>query len=361
MLIAVFTNFLQGLGILGLVTFALEASLNLFASRRSQSAIAALVFATGVICTMSIPFEFGPGVFFDLRNVFLILAPLFGGIPAGIATATAAGLFRWYTGGIGLTSGLVSIIAATLFGIAALRAPRLFDNTLRGAAILGLGACVCFASILTLPWSIAYDVIVSALAPYLAVNFVGVFAAAVILRRRTQAVAREATLTREVEIDPLTGLFNRRAFDRLGPMLFERASRYAQPCSMLMVHLEGIKTVNEHFGRNARDQVLHDAAQVIAAAVPQGHLTAKVGSQEFAIMLLAKDCDQAAIIAEQIRAAVAAHDFNTGKASARLMVSIGLHAPSGNDVFRTALDSVDAALDSAKKKGRNRVEMTEAA
>ena len=67
-------------------------------------------------------------------------------------------------------------------------------------------------------------------------------------------------------------------------------------------------------------------------------------------MLLAKDLAQAAIIAEQIRAAVAAYDFKTGRGFARMMVSIGLHAPSKNDVFGAALDRVDAALDRAKKR-----------
>ncbi len=361
MMIPVFTSFMQALGIVALVAFALEASLRLLPSERTRTILASLVFASGVVCTMAVPFEWSPGLNLDLRKVFLILAPFYGGFPAAIATTIAAAIFRVYLGGVGLSFGLFGILICAAFGLWASRTPRLFNNTLRSAALLGLGGALSFATVLVLPWPMASAIIVTSGVAQAFATFSSVFIAAIVLRRETQAVVREVTLTHEAETDALTGLYNERAFNRLAPTLFDRAARYAQPCSLLMIDIEGMKTVNDHFGRNARDIVLQKASRVIVGAIPQGHLVARVGAQEFAIMLLAKDAEQAVIVAERIRAAVAAEDFNFGKGSAHLLVSIGLDAPGGHDAFDSALERVDAALHRAKRMGCNRVEIAEAA
>lgn len=362
MLTSLVTSFLQGLGIVGLVAFAHEASLHLFRDPRARAASTAVVFAIGVVATMALPVRLGEGLGFDLRNAFLILSPIFGGISAAALTTIAAAAFRLHMGGVGAMAGLLGIVLAAGIGISASYYPRLLDRMWRGSALLGLSGCIPLVSIFALPNGLALPALADIALPYIIANIIGVSAAAMILRRRADAASREVMLTQQADTDRLTDLYNERAFDRMAPALIKRAALHHLPCAILMVHLDGMQTVNEHLGRNARDLALRDAAHIIAKAVPTGHLVARIGAKEFAILLLNRTQDQARIVAENIRIAVAAEDFDLAIGSARISVSIGVTPiPVGNDAFGEALTRVDAALQAAKRNGHNRVEVAQAA
>ena len=362
MLVSAATIFLQGLGIIKLTSLAHELSLQMLSGTRQRTLAVTVIFSLATLVTMSLPFVLDNGLRLDMRNAFLILAPFFGGPIAALATASVAAAYRMAIGGPAALSGVIGICIAAAVGVSMWRLRPFLTNIWRSAVALGVVACLPLLALLVLPDRLGERAFMEFAGVSLIVNVVGVAIATLILLRRADATKRAVTASHEAETDSLTDLYNERGFQRLAPRLVSKAEEHALPCSILMVHLDGMRSVNEHLGRTARDSVLRKAARVISGTVPQGHLVARVGSQEFAILLLGRDRDQAAILAENIRAAVAAETFDSKNAYARLVVSIGVAVVTlGENAFSETLDRVDAALQSAKRNGRNRVEVAQAA
>ncbi|AWN36017.1 sensor domain-containing diguanylate cyclase [Methylobacterium radiodurans] len=173
------------------------------------------------------------------------------------------------------------------------------------------------------------------------------------LRHRT---AIEAELARLSRTDVLTGLTNRRGFDEaLGPAC-ERARRTGRPLCLLIVDADHFKRYNDQYGHAVGDAVLKGLGRSLSASVHRpDDLVARLGGEEFAVLLPETDAAGAAHIAESIHAKVAELAFEgTGIQAGMVRVSIGLACgppdTAAADLFRLA----DAALYSAKETGRNR-------
>ena len=173
-------------------------------------------------------------------------------------------------------------------------------------------------------------------------------------------------------VDALTTLANRRAFDRrLSTCLAADAAvlgtpPMGAPVSLLMIDIDHFKRVNDSYGHAFGDQVLRAVAQVLKALTPEGGLAARVGGEEFALLLPGKPLPQAQALAEKLRATVAASRIRRkgGDAEERITVSLGVaqylqqHAAPGLAVDEAPADFVDRAdraLYAAKQGGRDRV------
>ncbi|UVC08152.1 sensor domain-containing diguanylate cyclase [Rhizobium sp. TH2] len=166
---------------------------------------------------------------------------------------------------------------------------------------------------------------------------------------RERAYASE--LKKLAETDELTAALNRRSF-------FERASRTlasggAEGLALLMIDIDRFKRINDRFGHGAGDQVLQLFVQRIGRCLPPSCLLARLGGEEFAV-LVDKDNDCAAI-AESIRASIAAHPFETAAGFLSVTTSIGIAALESAESIESALSRADRALYRAKQSGRNRV------
>jgi diguanylate cyclase (GGDEF)-like protein len=147
--------------------------------------------------------------------------------------------------------------------------------------------------------------------------------------------------------DPLTELWNRRAFDdRFQELSFPGALH--QP-AIVMIDVDHFKSINDGFGHEAGDRALVDVARGILHALRPGDFAARYGGDEFAVLLPDTRQDEAVRIAERIRSEIEA--FMTDP---RLTVSIGVSVPEHSDRRRASLD-VDQALYTAKQQGRNQV------
>ncbi|MCK5749197.1 MAG: GGDEF domain-containing protein, partial [Oricola sp.] len=217
--IAIFSAFLQGLGIVAFAGRLHELAITRCTSPRWETAATALTFAVAAAVSMTFPLRFAPGIIFDLRHVFLILAGPFGGLPAALLTAAATGGLRFLEGGVGLYPGLAGIAISTTIGLgfAWLNGNR--DYTLAKVSLLGLLSEVSITSLFVLPLPIALELLGRISIPIIIVNFVGVLIAAESLNRFRVQMHREESLARDSSTDPLTGLSNRRAFDVQGPEL----------------------------------------------------------------------------------------------------------------------------------------------
>lgn len=167
----------------------------------------------------------------------------------------------------------------------------------------------------------------------------------------------ERELYQQAAVDVLTGLANRRSFlSQLG-RAFAQARRQGQPLSLLYLDLDHFKLVNDRYGHAAGDEVLKTFARVVAQQVRAADLVGRLGGEEFAVLLPDADDAQATEVAERVRQAVAACQIDTGAATVRVTVSIGLASlQPQHDAPDRLLEDADGALYAAKQHGRNRVE-----
>jgi diguanylate cyclase (GGDEF)-like protein len=186
------------------------------------------------------------------------------------------------------------------------------------------------------------------------------------LRRREQA---EAELSVLASTDGLTGLANRRTFDKALETEWRRAARHNTPLSLLLMDLDRFKHFNDSYGHQAGDECLQAVARILSAAMKRsGDLVARYGGEEIAVLLPTTDAAGANAVAEDVRSAVEAlaipHDGNVP--SCVLTISIGMATlmPAFellNADPKVLVTLADRALYQAKLKGRNRVSIASAA
>ena len=153
--------------------------------------------------------------------------------------------------------------------------------------------------------------------------------------------------------DPLTGLYNRRAFFAKLEEELERARRYGLPLSLALLDVDAFKSYNDAFGHPAGDEVLRRVAQMLNEHKRQTDFVARYGGEEFAIILVNTDAAGGLMMAERFRQAIERADGFDRPVTA----SFGIAAKDGAEQSTAMLiEEADRALYRAKKSGRNRVE-----
>lgn len=161
----------------------------------------------------------------------------------------------------------------------------------------------------------------------------------------------------EALVDALTGLANRRAFERrLASCLAEPLAQPEQGPCLVLGDIDFFKRVNDSYGHSFGDQVLRAVAQSIKRLAGEPRLAARVGGEEFALLLPSADLGEAQALAEQLRGAIAASRIRRGdkeQSLERVTLSLGVTqlacGESANDFFERA----DRALYASKRSGRN--------
>jgi diguanylate cyclase (GGDEF)-like protein len=176
------------------------------------------------------------------------------------------------------------------------------------------------------------------------------------LRRRVQRLL-EATVTL-TRIDPLTGLFNRRFLVEQAPRLWRQARRDGTRVAAMVLDLDHFKRLNDAHGHAAGDAVLQAVAGSLAATVRATDILARTGGEEIVVLGLVGDPDEAAHLAERLRAAVAASRSDAGHA-VTASIGVAIVGPVDDEDAAEGLwrliDRADAAMYEAKRQGRNRV------
>ena len=182
------------------------------------------------------------------------------------------------------------------------------------------------------------------------------------LRPRKAIEARNAALLERLEqqamTDPLTGLANRRAFDLEGPNVMARARRSGMPVAVAIADIDHFKQINDRHGHVVGDQVLKEIGAVLAQAARTTDFVARIGGEEFGLLLPDASKEQAEQVAERIRQQVeAATVVAPDGARIKVTISIGLSAADAGGYIDDALAHADIALYQAKYLGRNRVQV----
>lgn len=156
--------------------------------------------------------------------------------------------------------------------------------------------------------------------------------------------------------DELTGLANRRRFMEVVELELKRAERFQSPLGLLLVDLDDFKNVNDRFGHGTGDEVLRALSDVFRESLRDVDLAARLGGEEFAVLLPETDYSGAAGVAERLRASLASIELEApGGERFGVTASFGVgvypEAQSVDELLRTA----DSALYRAKAEGKNRV------
>lgn len=167
-----------------------------------------------------------------------------------------------------------------------------------------------------------------------------------------------------VGVDALTGIANRRHFDRALDREVRRARREAQPLSLVFLDLDEFKLFNDSYGHTRGDEVLRKVAQTLDETFRRGgDLVARYGGEEFAVVLPGVDGRRAGIYAERLRRRIwrLAIPYNASKLTDRLTISGGVATlyPPAIGSPDELLFAADKALYRAKCLGRNRIATAE--
>jgi len=183
--------------------------------------------------------------------------------------------------------------------------------------------------------------------------------AAALARPLLRGLNRVASVAEQAMIDPLTSAANRRGFERALAIELERSERHGHRCALVIVDLDDFKQVNDLHGHEVGDDVLVTVAEQLRESVRAADTVARLGGEEFALLLPETDLSGALVVAERARVAFEAGGVRL-KGGDRLTVT----ASFGVADFPASLDraalmrDADQALYAAKRFGKNRVVAT---
>ena len=154
-------------------------------------------------------------------------------------------------------------------------------------------------------------------------------------------------------LDPLTGVANRKSFDERFAQEITRRARGGASAGLLLWDIDNFKTINDSYGHRAGDRVLQSVAGCFTAALRSTDFVARIGGEEFAVLLSGLNLAEALNVANQLRTAVEGLRFHFRGTPVRVTVSCGITELHQDDAFEGAFDRVDAALYRAKHGGKN--------
>jgi diguanylate cyclase (GGDEF)-like protein len=170
-------------------------------------------------------------------------------------------------------------------------------------------------------------------------------------RELREALAREQLMART---DGLTGLNNRRHFLEVAAHEWAVARRYGLPLAMMLFDIDRFKLINDTAGHEMGDEILKRVARAASERLRAADVLGRYGGEEFVVLFPGSTAQQAAVVAERIREAIAADGIETGAARVSATISVGLaEALSDQDTLEQLIRRADGAMYAAKAKGRN--------
>jgi diguanylate cyclase len=174
------------------------------------------------------------------------------------------------------------------------------------------------------------------------------------LERETQDLHSELNLEKHgARLDPLTGVANRKSFEERFAREITRRAQGGPPAVMLLWDIDSFKVINDSYGHRAGDRVLQSVAGCFTEALRANDFVARIGGEEFAVLLIGLRLAEAVKVANQVRTAVERLRFHFRGTPVRVTASCGITELLDADASEGAFDRADAALYRAKNGGKN--------
>lgn len=318
-----------------------------------------VLFGAGAILSMVDPLTVRPGIFVDSRGALVVISGLFGGPIAALVSGGMAIVYREWLGGAGVFAGQVSILVAVIIGSVA---GTLVQRYRRGKVlrwdvlILATTAPLLSLGALVLPFEDAMSVLRATFVPAVAVRFFGIVFLGLLVLHELRRLEAERDVTRLAFADDLTGLSNRRAFFLHLEHEWQEWKRHAQLFSIVMIDIDRFKSINDRFGHPVGDRVIKVVGDILREEARAVDIAARVGGEEFALLLPRTSSSEARAFAERARRRIENASIDVDGETVRFTVSVGISADASDHLsLDDAFSSADQALYDAKRSGRNRV------
>lgn len=166
------------------------------------------------------------------------------------------------------------------------------------------------------------------------------------------------SMSEQANIDPLTGIYNRRFCEDYARKLMAMARRKNTPLGFIMMDLDHFKSINDVYGHETGDRILKQFAKTVTQSMRETNLIARFGGEEFVVLLPDTDSKACQLVAERIRKAIAHMSLPAAKEKSipQITVSLGIAVyPEHGAALEDVLQASDRALYESKRAGRNRV------
>jgi len=174
------------------------------------------------------------------------------------------------------------------------------------------------------------------------------------LERETKELHSKLDLEKHgARLDPLTGVANRKFFEERFAQEIARRAQGGAPSVMLLWDIDNFKVINDSYGHRAGDRVLQSVAACFTGALRATDFVARIGGEEFAVLLVGLRLPEAVNVANQVRTAVEGLRFHFRGTPVRVTASCGITELNETDASEAAFDRADAALYRAKNGGKN--------
>jgi diguanylate cyclase (GGDEF)-like protein len=176
------------------------------------------------------------------------------------------------------------------------------------------------------------------------------------LQDANEQLAQQAAVLREQSIrDSLTGLYNRRYYTETVAQQFEVARRYQRPLALAIADIDHFKQINDTLLHAGGDRVLVAVGSILRDHVRQADSVARIGGEEFALVMPETPFAAACQACERLRITLAQHDWEAVAPNLRVTVSVGVAAMDECANAAELMQLADARLYAAKRSGRNRM------
>ncbi|WP_420022900.1 diguanylate cyclase [Cereibacter azotoformans] len=324
-------------------------------SRPARHVLLGLAFGFGASVQMMQSLTLAPGIIVDSRALFIGFAGAFlGPLGAMVALVSSAILRISFVSTASPVIAIVSMCVAALMG-------SLWPPVRSWLGLGDLGGLVLLAAMISLPLVVLAWLPVDPEHSRLMIgmilvllNLAGALVFGTLLQRERSAAQRERALVAETQTDALTGVLNRRSFERR----FADADGLAgsRGTGLMIVDIDHFKRVNDVHGHEAGDIVLRAAATRLRNAVRPGDSVIRLGGEEFAVLLPDVDAQEAERAAHRLQRMLTMNCRIDEARRVDITVSIGVtHLPPASAALPEASRMADGALYRAKSDGRARV------
>lgn len=159
----------------------------------------------------------------------------------------------------------------------------------------------------------------------------------------------------EANIDFLTTLYNRRRFERALLDMIKDYKERGYPFSIILLDIDDFKTINDKYGHPIGDLVLKEVANVLKNYLRANSVSARIGGEEFAVLLPGVEIEDAVKIAERLRQIIENRHIRTNGSFIRFTASFGVTQVKDGDTLNSIIERADRALYKAKQMGKNKV------
>ena len=179
------------------------------------------------------------------------------------------------------------------------------------------------------------------------------------VRVGSRVVQYQQHLEYQTQVDSLTGLFNRRAFEKKVAEEFERAKRYQHPLSLLILDIDNFKMINDTYGHHGGDTALVKISEILRAKTRRSDFPSRYGGEEFVLILPETNQESALQVANKVQDEIRSCAFGVAEKHFSLTVSVGISSMPTKDYsdWNQMLHAADEALYLAKRNGKDRAEV----